>query len=141
MRVLVLYIALAVKKYGKENRVSLSMSYGQKHKKEIKCAEKICKYYGIELYILVLQKIFQYSNCSLLEHSTEEVPKDTYAKQLEKQIHNQLAHMYHLGMDYSLHLQQVLPYQKISILFIMVYIQMMKQVKYTQIVAKHLIMR
>ncbi|WP_027422095.1 7-cyano-7-deazaguanine synthase QueC [Lachnobacterium bovis] len=77
-------LALAVDKYGKDNVVALSMSYGQKHKKEIESAEKICKYYGVELYKLDLHKIFQYSNCSLLETSTEDIPKETYAKQLEK---------------------------------------------------------
>ena len=52
-------LALAVDKYGKDNVVALSMSYGQKHKKEIESAEKICKYYGVELYKLDLKKIFQ----------------------------------------------------------------------------------
>ena len=31
-----------------------------------------------------LSKIFQYSNCSLLQQSTEEIPEESYEKQIEK---------------------------------------------------------
>lgn len=77
-------LAMAVDKYGKDNVVALSISYGQKHKKEIEASDNIAKYYGVEHIYLDLAKIFQYSNCSLLEQSTEEIPKESYSKQLEK---------------------------------------------------------
>ncbi len=77
-------LALAVKEYGKENVISLSISYGQKHTKEIEAAEKIAKYYGVEKMDLDLSLIFQFSNCSLLNSSNEEIPHESYAKQLEE---------------------------------------------------------
>lgn len=93
MRVLVLVsggidsttcLALAVNQYGKENVSALSMYYGQKHNKELECAKKVAEYYGVDYMELDLSLIFKESNCSLLSHSTEEVPKESYAKQLEK---------------------------------------------------------
>ena len=39
-------LAIAVEKYGKNNVIALSISYGQKHTKEIQAAEKIAEYYG-----------------------------------------------------------------------------------------------
>ncbi|MCQ2464578.1 MAG: 7-cyano-7-deazaguanine synthase QueC [Oscillospiraceae bacterium] len=93
MRALVLFsggldsstcLAMAVKKYGNENVTALSVSYGQKHRKEIEAALKIAAYYKVELITLDLGKIFQYSTCSLLEGSDEEIPMESYAEQLEK---------------------------------------------------------
>ena len=77
-------LAMAVEEYGRENVVSLSITYGQKHKKELESAEKIAEYYKVEHECLDLTKIFSYSNCSLLEHSGKEIAKESYAKQLEK---------------------------------------------------------
>ena len=57
MRVLVLFsggvdsttaLALAINQYGHENVVALSISYGQKHDKEIQAANQIAKYYQVE---------------------------------------------------------------------------------------------
>lgn len=75
-------LALAVKKFGKENVVALSISYGQKHDKEIEASNKIAEYYGVEHLYLDLAPIFKYSDCSLLKQSDREVPHETYAKQL-----------------------------------------------------------
>lgn len=77
-------LALAVEKYGRENVYSLSITYGQKHKKELESAEKIAKHYQVEHELLDLTKIFSYSNCSLLVHSDKEIVKESYAEQLEK---------------------------------------------------------
>lgn len=93
MRVLVLFsggvdsttaLALAINQYGHENVVALSISYGQKHDKEIQAANQIAKYYQVEHIFLDLAKIFEYSDCSLLNHSSKEIPHETYAKQLSK---------------------------------------------------------
>lgn len=75
-------LGLAIDKYGKENVVALSMSYGQKHTKEMESAKAVTDYYGIELYTVDLAAIFKYSNCSLLRHSDKEIPKESYAEQL-----------------------------------------------------------
>lgn len=77
-------LGMAVDQYGKENVVALSMSYGQKHTKEVECAKAVAEYYGVELYSIDLAQIFQFSNCSLLQHSDEEIPQESYGKQLEK---------------------------------------------------------
>lgn len=77
-------LAMAVEKYGKENVIALSVSYGQKHIKEIEAAKKVSKYYGVEHLYLNLEKIFQYSDCSLLSHSDKKIPHESYANQLEK---------------------------------------------------------
>lgn len=77
-------LAMAVEKYGKENVVALSVSYGQKHDKELQAAIAVAEYYGVEQIFLDLAKIFQYSNCSLLTQSTEDIPEESYAEQIEK---------------------------------------------------------
>lgn len=77
-------LGLAVKEFGKENVVALSISYGQKHDKELQCAKAVADYYQVELIQIDLAPMFAYSNCSLLSHSTEEIPKESYAEQLKK---------------------------------------------------------
>lgn len=75
-------LALAVDKYGAENVIALSIYYGQKHDKEIRAAQKLAKYYGVEWKTLDLTKIFADSNCSLLTQSDMEIPQTAYADQL-----------------------------------------------------------
>lgn len=77
-------LGMAVNKYGRDNVIALSVSYGQKHDREIRAAVDIAKHYGVEHLFLDLSKIFQYSNCSLLQQSTEAVPEESYAAQIEK---------------------------------------------------------
>lgn len=77
-------LALVVSRYGKDNVIALSVSYGQKHDKEILAAKAVSAFYGVEQLFLDLSKIFQYSNCSLLQQSTEEIPEESYARQIEK---------------------------------------------------------
>jgi 7-cyano-7-deazaguanine synthase len=75
-------LGMAVQKYGAEHVVALSVSYGQKHVKELEASQKIAKHYGVEHLFLDLAKIFAYSDCSLLSHSTQEIPKESYATQI-----------------------------------------------------------
>lgn len=76
-------LALAIDKYGKDNVVALSISYGQKHIKEIEASNKIASFYGVEHIYLDLSKIFEFSDCSLLEKNHIDIPEGEYAKQLE----------------------------------------------------------
>lgn len=76
-------LGMAVDKYGKDNVVALSVSYGQKHTKELEASEKVAEYYGVEHLYLNLAEIFRFSDCSLLKHSDKEIPHESYAKQLE----------------------------------------------------------
>ena len=50
--------------------------------KELECAKKIAKYYDVRHYELDLSEIFKYSNCSLLQNSTESIPDKSYAEQI-----------------------------------------------------------
>lgn len=77
-------LALAIDRYGKDHVLALSVSYGQKHDKELQAARAVARHYGVEQLFLDLGLIFQYSNCSLLRQSTEEIPEESYARQIEK---------------------------------------------------------
>ena len=77
-------LGLAVKKYGRENVIALSVFYGQKHDKEIRASIAVADYYGVEHLFLDLSVIFKDSNCSLLRHSTEKIPEESYADQIRK---------------------------------------------------------
>ena len=72
-------LGMAIAKYG-----ALSISYGQKHDKEIQAASAVAKYYGVEQLFLDLSLIFSYSNSSLLKQSTEEIPEESYAEQIKE---------------------------------------------------------
>ena len=74
-------LAMAVEKYGKTNVYALSISYGQKHDKEIEAANKIAEYYGVEQRFLDLSLIFKDSASSLLKDSGIDIPKGSYAAQ------------------------------------------------------------
>ena len=76
-------LSLAIDKYGRDNVTSLSIVYGQKHIKEIESASKIAAYYGIQHIQLDLEKIFEHSDCSLLSHSEEEIPEQSYDEQIK----------------------------------------------------------
>jgi 7-cyano-7-deazaguanine synthase len=76
-------LAMAIQEFGKENVISLSIFYGQKHEKEMEAADKIISYYGIQSLTLDLSNVFALSNCSLLSHSNQDIPKQSYLKQLE----------------------------------------------------------
>lgn len=75
-------VGLAVKRFGAENVSTVSIFYGQKHSKELECARKVAEHYGVKHYELDLSNIMQYSNCSLLAKSTEEIKHKSYAQQI-----------------------------------------------------------
>lgn len=77
-------ISIAIDELGIENVSTVSVFYGQKHSKELECAKKIAKYYGVKHYELDLSAIFKYSNCPLLSQSTEEIVHESYAEQIAK---------------------------------------------------------
>ena len=75
-------VGLAVHEYGKENVITVSAYYGQKHSVELECATNVAKYYGVKHMEIDLSKIFAYSNCPLLANSTEEIRHESYADQI-----------------------------------------------------------
>lgn len=76
-------LAFAVKQYGADQVIALSVWYGQKHDKELQAAEQIAAYYGVQWKTLDLALLFADSDCALLQRSDREIPKESYAKQLE----------------------------------------------------------
>ncbi len=74
-------LALAIQDVGAENVTSVSVNYGQKHNKELECAEKIAEYYDVDHYVIDLSSVFGSSDCSLLKHSTEDIPEGSYEEQ------------------------------------------------------------
>ncbi len=77
-------LAMAVERYGAANVFALSISYGQRHNKEIESAKAVAAHYGVQQRFLDLAAIFADSNCSLLGHSTQGVPQESYADQLQE---------------------------------------------------------
>lgn len=77
-------LGLAVEEAGPEEVLALSIYYGQKHDREIRSAKDVAAYYGVERMELDLSTIFSDSNCSLLKQSSEEIPQESYAQQIEK---------------------------------------------------------
>ena len=77
-------VSMAVDNFGKDNVVTVSVSYGQKHSKELECAQKVANHYELRHEVLDLSQIFKYSNCSLLTQSTEEIPEGSYSEQISK---------------------------------------------------------
>lgn len=77
-------LALAIDRYGVDNVLALSLFYGQKHDKEVQCAENVVKHYGVDHVTKDLSTVMEFSNCSLLKQSTEEIKHQSYAEQLEE---------------------------------------------------------
>ena len=77
-------LGIAVNKYGAEEVLALSLYYGQKHSRELEAARKIAARYGVKHKELDLALIFADSDCSLLQGSDADIPKESYAEQLQK---------------------------------------------------------
>ena len=77
-------LSLAIDELGTNNVTSVSVNYGQKHFKELQCAEDVARYYGIDHRVIDLcgTHIMDDSNCTLLRQSTEEIPEQSYAEQI-----------------------------------------------------------
>lgn len=75
-------LAIAVDKVGAKNVETLNITYGQKHVKEIENAKNVANFYGVNYNHIDLSEIMKYSNCSLLQHSTENIKHASYAEQL-----------------------------------------------------------
>lgn len=76
-------LAQTVQTYGVQQVVALSIFYGQKHHRELQAAQAVSEYYGVELKTLNLTGVFAESNSSLLTHSDQAIPTESYAEQLK----------------------------------------------------------
>lgn len=75
-------VSIAVNEYGSENVSTVSVFYGQRHSKELKCAQDISDYYQLKHYEIDLSNVMKYSDCSLLSSSTDTPPEMSYADQI-----------------------------------------------------------
>lgn len=77
-------LAWAIDTWGKEEVGALAISYGQKHSKELVCAQQVAKHYEVPLKHIVLpDSIWADSDCTLLK-GRDEIDESTYAEQIEK---------------------------------------------------------
>lgn len=78
-------LAMAVQKYGKENVITASLYYGQKHDKELQCARKIAEYYGVKHIEEDISTIMKYAGdiCSLIKGSSKEIQDLSYEDQIK----------------------------------------------------------
>ena len=77
-------IGIAVDKYGKDNVITASLYYGQKHDKELECARKIAEYYGVRHIEEDISNIMKYASnvCSLVKGG-KEIQHTTYEEQIK----------------------------------------------------------
>ena len=76
-------VALAIEKYGKENVVTATLYYGQRHDKELECAKKVAEHYGVRHIEEDISCVMKYAGdvCSLMKDSKLEIQDKTYAEQ------------------------------------------------------------
>ena len=75
-------VGIAVDKYGAASVSTVSFVYGQKHDKELICAEHIADFYRVSHYVLNLTDILKYSDCPLLKASDRKIEHKSYAEQI-----------------------------------------------------------
>ena len=79
-------LAIAVKKYGAENVVAVSIFYGQRHARELDCAKKIAAYYGVKRYEFDAAQVMAYSDSALMNSSEKVLEKSSYGEQVKKNL-------------------------------------------------------
>lgn len=78
-------VGIAVSKYGKDNVITASLYYGQKHDKELECAKKIADYYGVKHIEEDISNIMKYaSNVCTLVKGGQDIEHKSYVEQIEE---------------------------------------------------------
>ena len=74
----------AVNKYGKENVITASLYYGQKHSRELESAKKIAEFYGLQHIEKDISEAMSHAKavCSLMEGSDIQIDDRSYAEQI-----------------------------------------------------------
>ena len=75
-------LALAISELGTENVAAVSIFYGQKHRVELRAAHAVAEYYGIRQYEFDMSQILRFSNCALLDGSTQKISHKPYGEQV-----------------------------------------------------------
>lgn len=75
-------LGIAIDKYGKENVITASLYYGQKHDKELECARKIAEYYRVKHIEEDISNIMKYASnvCSLVKGG-KDIKHSSYEEQ------------------------------------------------------------
>lgn len=81
----------AVSLYGSDNVCAVSVNYGQKHSKELRCATQLALHYNVPHYTIEIADTFKFSNCPLLQNSTEKIPEGDYANQIGRADNGKVA--------------------------------------------------
>lgn len=78
-------LGLAIDKFGVENVITASLYYGQKHDKELSCAQAVADYYKVKHIEEDISSVMKYANavCSLIKGG-EEIKHSSYADQIEE---------------------------------------------------------
>ena len=79
-------LGIAVEKYGRENVITASLYYGQKHDKELECAKKVADHYGVGHIEEDISNVMKYAKdvCTLMKDSTREMEHKSYAEQAKE---------------------------------------------------------
>ena len=77
-------LAMAIDKYGKDNVTSLSVTYGQKHSKELIKAKEIAEYYGVDHKEMNLYNIYMDNKSCTLLAGNADMEHKSYAEQQEE---------------------------------------------------------
>ena len=77
-------LAMAVKKFGAANVVTVSIFYGQRHARELECAKKVADFYKVSHYEFDAAAIMKFSNSAMLATSTENLDKKSYGEQVKE---------------------------------------------------------
>lgn len=78
-------IGIAVDKYGKENVITASLYYGQKHDKELICAKKIAEHYGLKHIEEDISNVMKYAKdvCTLMKGG-KDIEHSSYEEQIKE---------------------------------------------------------
>ena len=75
-------LALAVAELGAENVAAVTIFYGQKHRVELRAAHAVAEHYGVRQFEFDLSQIMRFSNCALLDGSTQGISHTSYGEQV-----------------------------------------------------------
>ena len=78
-------VGIAVDKYGKDNVITASLYYGQKHDKELQCAKAVAEYYGVKHIEEDISNVMKYAAdvCTLMKGG-KEIEHASYAEQIKE---------------------------------------------------------
>lgn len=117
-------VSYAVKEFGKENVITASLYYGQKHDKELKCAQDVADYYGVRHIEEDISCVMKYAGdvCSLVKGSKDEIVDKSYADQIAENDQGRVGTYvpFRNGLFLSIaaaYADSLFPHEKVAILY------------------------